>query len=96
MSASVSIGDFARSTSLSVKTLRFYHEAGLLEPVEIDPNSGYRRYGTEQIPTAQVIRRFRELDMGLDDIRAIISSQDVAARNELIAEHLQRVERNLE
>jgi DNA-binding transcriptional MerR regulator/effector-binding domain-containing protein len=96
MSPSVSIGDFARSTSLSVKTLRFYHEAGLLEPIEIDPNSGYRRYGTEQIPTAQVIRRFRELDMGLDDIRAIISTQDVAARNELIAEHLRRVEQNLE
>jgi DNA-binding transcriptional MerR regulator len=96
MSASLSIGDFARATSLSVKTLRFYHESGLLEPIEIDPNSGYRRYETEQIPTAQVIRRFRELDVGLDDIRAIIAARDISRRNDLIAAHLGRVEQNLE
>lgn len=96
MSASLSIGDFARATNLSVKTLRFYHESGLLEPDEIDASSGYRRYGTDQIPTAQVIRRFRELDMGLDDIRAVLSTPDIAARNDLIAEHLRRVEHDLE
>jgi DNA-binding transcriptional MerR regulator/effector-binding domain-containing protein len=96
MSASLSIGDFARSTNLSVKTLRFYHESGLLAPNEIDPNSGYRRYDSEQIPTAQVIRRFRELDMGLDTIRSIISTTDIAERNNLITEHLSRVELDLE
>jgi DNA-binding transcriptional MerR regulator/effector-binding domain-containing protein len=96
MPASLSIGDFARATNLSVKTLRFYHESGLLEPLEIDANSGYRRYGADQIPIAQVIRRFRDLGVGLGDIRSIISTRDVAARNVLIAAHLDRVEQDLE
>jgi DNA-binding transcriptional MerR regulator len=45
--------------------LRHYYELGLLELVDVDLDSGYRRYATEQIVTAQVIRRFRDLDMPL-------------------------------
>ena len=96
MHPSLPIGDFARATHLSVKTLRFYHQSGLLEPVEIDANTGYRRYGIDQIPTAQVIRRFRDLDMPLGDIRAVLSSPDIASRNELISRHMHRLERGLE
>jgi DNA-binding transcriptional MerR regulator len=59
MTPRASIGEFSRAAHLSVKTLRHYHEVGLLEPSEIDPNSGYRYYSYEQIPTAQVIRRLR-------------------------------------
>ena len=92
MAPTMSIGDFARASNLSVKTLRFYHESGLLDPAEVDPNSGYRRYGTDQIPTAQVIRRFRELEMPLDDIRRVLATSDIAARNALVAGHLRRVE----
>jgi DNA-binding transcriptional MerR regulator len=96
MTSFLSIGDFSRATNLSVKTLRFYHESGLLDPAEIDPNSGYRRYGTEQIATAQVIRRFRELDMSLDDIRAVLATSDIAERDGLIASHLRRLRNDLE
>lgn len=63
VSALLSIGEFATVTHLSVKTLRHYHDEGLLEPERIDPHSGYRYYSTAQVPTAQVIRRFRDLDM---------------------------------
>ena len=92
MHPSLAIGDFARATHLTVKTLRHYHGVGLLEPADVDPDTGYRRYSTDQIPTAQVIRRFRELDMPLDDIRAVLAAPDLAARNELIAAHLNRLE----
>ena len=61
MSSFLAIGDFSRATHLSVKTLRHYHRLGLLVPAEVDPDSSYRRYSTEQIPTAQVIRRFRDV-----------------------------------
>src|SRR6202050_1937831 len=54
---SVTIGDFSRMTHLSVKTLRHYHSVGLLEPADVDPGNGYRYYGVEQIPHAQVIPR---------------------------------------
>ena len=96
MRALVSIGDFSRMTFLSVKALRHYHEVGLLPPAEIDPDTGYRRYELAQVPTAQVIRRLRELDMSLEDVRAVIEAPDVGARNEAIGAHLRRMEGQLE
>ena len=71
MSVLVPIGDFSRMTHLSVKALRFYHDQGLLEPARIDPYSGYRFYDPRQVPVAQVIRRFRDLDMPLDQVRTV-------------------------
>ena len=95
MASSLPIGDFSRATHMSIKTLRHYHRVGLLEPAEVDQFTGHRRYTTEQIPTAQVIRRFRELDMPLEEIRAVLTAPDVPARNELIAAHLGRLEEGL-
>ena len=91
----MAIGDFSRATHLSIKTLRHYHRVGLLEPADIDPDTGYRRYTTVQIPTAQVIRRFRDLDMPLDDIRAVLRAPDLRTRNQLISAHLARLEEGL-
>jgi DNA-binding transcriptional MerR regulator len=95
MPASFSIGDFSRATHLSIKTLRHYHGVGLLEPADVDRSSGHRRYTTDQIPTAQVIRRFRSLEMPLDAIRAVLAAPDVATRNALIAAHLDRLQTQL-
>jgi DNA-binding transcriptional MerR regulator len=93
--ASLTIGDFSRATHLSVKTLRHYHRVRLLEPADIDPGTGYRRYTTEQIPTAQVIRRFRELDMPIEEIHSVLEAPDLQTRNRLISAHLARLEDGL-
>jgi DNA-binding transcriptional MerR regulator/effector-binding domain-containing protein len=93
--ASLSIGDFSRATHLSIKTLRHYHHLGLLEPSGVDPDTGYRRYTTDQIPSAQVIRRFRDLDMPLEQIRAVLAAPDLRTRNRLISDHLARLEHDL-
>jgi DNA-binding transcriptional MerR regulator len=95
MAGSLTIGDFSRVTFLSVKSLRYYHRIGLLEPADVDPVSGYRRYTTAQIPIAQVIRRFRELDMPIDDIARVLRAPDQTTRSELIAAHLARLEQTL-
>ena len=76
VTATLAIGDFSRATHLSVKMLRHYHEIGLLEPADVDPDTGYRRYATAQIGTAQVIRRFRDLDMPLEEIHAVLTAPD--------------------
>jgi DNA-binding transcriptional MerR regulator/effector-binding domain-containing protein len=91
----ITIGDFSKATHLSVKTLRHYHEVGLLEPSEVDSGSGYRYYSDEQIPTAQVIRRLRGLQMPVADVRAVLGAEDPDARNRLIVEHLDRLEGEL-
>jgi DNA-binding transcriptional MerR regulator len=95
MPAALTIGDFSRATYLSVKTLRHYHRVGLLEPADVDPGTGYRRYTTDQIPTAQVIRRFRDLDMPLEQIGAVLRAPDLRTRNELISAHLATLEQGL-
>jgi DNA-binding transcriptional MerR regulator len=95
MNPGLTIGDFSKATHLSVKTLRHYHQIGLLEPTGVDQETGYRRYATEQIPAAQVIRRFRALDMPLDEIQAVLSAPDLRARDRLIAAHLARMEASL-
>jgi DNA-binding transcriptional MerR regulator/effector-binding domain-containing protein len=95
VATTLTIGDFSKATFLSVKTLRHYHRVGLLEPAEVDETTGYRRYSAEQIPTAQVIRRFRDLDMPLDGIRAVIQAPDQPTRGQLIAAHLSRLEQEL-
>jgi DNA-binding transcriptional MerR regulator len=60
----------------------------------VDQQTGYRRYATDQIPAAQVIRRFR-LDMPLDEIQAVLAAPDLRTRNDLIAAHLSRLEEGL-
>lgn len=95
MTGTLAIGDFSRATHISVKMLRHYHEIGLLEPADVDATTGYRRYGPDQIVAAQVIRRFRDLDMPLDDIAAVLDAPDLETRNRVIAAHLARLEKNL-
>ena len=95
MPATLTIGDLSRATHLSVKTLRHYHSIDLLVPDDVDVDTGYRRYTVDQIPTAQVIRRLRDLDMPLDDIRGVLGATDLAVRGELISRHLRRLEQEL-
>ena len=95
MSTRVTIGDFSRATHLSVKTLRHYHDVGLLEPSQIDRGNGYRYYTEDQIPTAQVIRRLRGLQMPIAEVKAVLSAPDPDARNQLIVAHLDRLESEL-
>jgi DNA-binding transcriptional MerR regulator len=91
----IAIGEFSRITHLSIRTLRHYHEVGLLEPAEVDPGSGYRHYTLDQVPIAQVIRRFRDLDMPVDRVREVLAARDLETRNKLIAAHLGALESKL-
>ncbi|HEY7034475.1 MAG TPA: MerR family transcriptional regulator [Thermomicrobiales bacterium] len=96
MGTLLSIGAFSRMTFLSVKALRHYHDVGLLLPAAIDPESGYRRYEASQVPTAQVIRRLRDLGMPLEEVRVVVQAPDVDTRNAAIIAHLHRMERQLQ
>ncbi|WP_182524281.1 MerR family transcriptional regulator [Nocardioides dongkuii] len=92
----LAIGEFSRLTHLSVRTLRRYHDAGLLVPATVDDASGYRYYSPDQIPTAQVIHRLRELDVPLPDVQRILGTPDPGARADLVASHLRRLESELD
>jgi DNA-binding transcriptional MerR regulator len=87
MSSTVSVGRFATITHLSVKTLRHYHQVGLLQPAEIEPSTGYRYHTLDQLPTAQLIRRLRDLRMPVADVRAVLITSSPHERDAVIAAH---------
>jgi DNA-binding transcriptional MerR regulator len=96
MSTRIGIGDFSRMTFLSVKALRHYHDVGLLAPAEVDPHSGYRYYTADQVAPAQMIRRLRDLDLPVPQVREVLRAPDSRTRDAVIAAHLDRMTRQLE
>ena len=71
MKTSYSIGEFSQITGLSVKTLRFYHEKGILAPTSVDDATGYRFYDETKIEKARIIMRLRQMEFSLEDIAAV-------------------------
>lgn len=96
MQSSFSIGEFSKLTHLPVKTLRHYHEVGVLVPADIDAGSGYRRYTVDQVPPAHLVRRLRGLDMPLAEVRTVLDAPDEPSRNRAILGFLDRMDRHLE
>jgi len=91
----LSIGAFSRLTHLSVKTLRYYHDVGLLEPAVVDPDSGYRYYQPGQAHSAHLVRRFRDLGLPVADVKAVLAAPDLPARDAILADHLDRMREQL-
>jgi DNA-binding transcriptional MerR regulator/effector-binding domain-containing protein len=87
----LTIGAFSRLTHLSIKTLRYYHEVGLLEPAVVDPDSGYRYYRPGQAQSAQLVRRFRDLGLPVADVKAVLAAPDLTSRDAILASHLDRM-----
>ncbi|UQN29358.1 MerR family transcriptional regulator [Brachybacterium kimchii] len=77
------IGELARRSGLSPKALRLYDASDLLPPRHVDPFTGYRRYGADQVGRALLIARLRGLGMGLERIRVICDLPEDAAGQEL-------------
>jgi DNA-binding transcriptional MerR regulator/effector-binding domain-containing protein len=74
MNTSFSIGEFSQATGVSVKTLRFYHEKGILLPSSVDAATGYRFYDAGKIEKARVILRLRQMEFSIEDIAAVLGA----------------------
>ena len=70
------IKEFAELTGVSVRTLHYYDEIGLLKPSEVDAKNGYRFYDEKSLERMQEILFYRELDFSLKTIAEILSSPD--------------------
>lgn len=68
------VREFAALTGVSVRTLHYYDEIGLLHPSEVDRFTGYRFYDERSLGRMQEILFFRELDFPLKSIGEILSS----------------------
>jgi DNA-binding transcriptional MerR regulator len=87
-----SIGEFSKISGLSVKTLRFYHEKGLLVPAAVDPATGYRSYDQRNVEAARVIVALRDLEFSLEDVAAMLAD---CADDEDMLEYLDRQKQQL-
>jgi DNA-binding transcriptional MerR regulator len=87
----LSIGRFARTTGLTIRTLRRYDRIGLLVPAHVDEDTGYRYYTLEQARDGEAIRRLRALEVPLDEVRALLHAPPSSVREGLAA-HRARLE----
>jgi DNA-binding transcriptional MerR regulator len=90
------IGQMARESGLTVSALRFYDGAGVLVPARVDPRSGYRWYGDDQVVAARLIARLRRVGLPLADISRVLEHRwDPSVVDEVLGGHLTRLEDGL-
>jgi DNA-binding transcriptional MerR regulator len=70
----MTIGQLAARSGLSVRTLRFYADAGVL-PETARSESGYRLFGSDAVPRARLVRTLRELGVGLADVKRVLAAE---------------------
>ena len=83
------VGDLAKRTGLSVRTLHYYDEIGLLQPRDIT-SSGHRVYGAAELARLQRIKSLRQLGFSLDEIRACLDAPEFSAHS-VIELHIHRL-----
>ena len=71
------IGDFSNLSKTNIKTLRYYEKEGLLIPVYIDLNTGYRYYESSQLVDLSKIVHLRQAGLSITDIKNILDGQDL-------------------
>ncbi len=91
MSQWIPIGRFAELSGFTLRALRYYESLGLLVPGRVDPGSGYRFYGPEQVPDALRVRLLRALEMPLPDVVAVMRDPESPAALEKLRAHRARV-----
>lgn len=90
------IGELARKSGASAKTIRFYEEEGLLgEAARTESN--YREYASADLDRLQFVLQCRALDLGLQEIKRLLSLRSTPEANcgevdELLDEHIRKVQ----
>jgi DNA-binding transcriptional MerR regulator len=74
----LTIGELARRTGLTTRTIRFYSDEGLLPPAE-RTQAGYRLYDGESLARLELLRTLRELGLGLPDASAALAGRSSVA-----------------
>lgn len=63
------IGEFSKITNLSIRTLRYYNDIGLLIPEEVDFFTNYRYYGKRNLEDVKIIEELKAVGFTLEEIR---------------------------
>jgi len=90
----LTIGQFARASGLTAKALRHYDSVGLLQPAVVETGTGYRRYRAGQAAEAALIRRLRDLELPVAEVRKLLDlrAADGDAMTGALLAHRRRLE----
>ena len=66
------IGEFSKLSQVTVKTLRYYDEIGLLKPAKVDRFTGYRYYSADQLPRLNRILALKDLGLSLAQVAQLL------------------------
>lgn len=77
----LSIGEFSKLCLVTTKTLRHYDLIGLLKPLELNEENGYRFYGIEQLNTMLKIMRLKDYAFSLEEIKILLEADDISLNN---------------
>lgn len=75
----LTIGELARATGLTVRTIRYWSDEGVLPPVGRSAG-GYRLYDAASVARLELIRTLRELGLGLDVVRRVLAGEATVAQ----------------
>jgi len=69
------IGEIAEYFGISRKAIRLYEKKGIIKPVEVDAQTGYRYYSTEQIKQLNALLELKALGFSLEEIKDVIDGK---------------------
>jgi DNA-binding transcriptional MerR regulator len=79
------IGEVANRVGLSLRTLRYYEEVGVLEP-SARTQGGFRLYTDRDVERLVLVKRLKPLEFSLDELRELLRVRDRLARSDLNAD----------
>jgi len=66
------IGEFSKLSQVTVKTLRYYDEIGLLKPAKVDRFTSYRYYSADQLPRLNRVLALKDLGLSLAQVASLL------------------------
>lgn len=83
------ISEFARLRNVNINSLRYYEKIGVLKPVRVDAQTGYRYYSPDQLPILDVILLCLDFGMPLKELKSYIDDHGYIKNNDLFEAGLQ-------
>lgn len=90
------IGEFSRMMQVTVKTLRYYEQKGLLLPYEVDEWTGYRYYSIEQMQRLNIIRGLQQQGFTLEEIKELLEDGEQMPSIDQLTQKIEETEHQLQ
>lgn len=90
------IGEVAKICNISVKTLRYYDQIGLLQPEKVDGRNNYRYYSKIHMLYINIIKDLKSFGFSLQEIKMLLKREDLSILQEKLSMKLQDIIENIE